>query len=174
VVIQNRLDALLPDTALMRHRVTQTEPEPGGQQMLGRVQDSGSRPMSPAAAEAFPARFGDIDHARGYSRAFVDWYNGEHRHSGIGLMTPTAFHHTTPNSCTPLGSTCSTAPASDTPTGRPQAARPAQAADRRVDQQAEGGRRRSLNSNARRLTGLDRLRPSLDASFREALELTPP
>ena len=41
---------------------------------------------------------------------------------------------------------------------RPQAARPARAAHRSVDQQAEGARRRSLISNARRLTGLDRLR----------------
>ena len=41
---------------------------------------------------------------------------------------------------------------------RPQAAGAARAAYRSVDQQAEGGRRRSLISNARRLTGLDRLR----------------
>jgi len=41
----------------------------------------------------FPARFDDIDHARGHCRAFVDWYNHAHRHSGIGLMTPAAFHH---------------------------------------------------------------------------------
>jgi putative transposase len=41
----------------------------------------------------FPARFDDIDHARAHCRAFVRWYNGEHRHSGIGLMTPAAFHH---------------------------------------------------------------------------------
>ena len=24
---------------------------------------------------------------------FVDWYNHEHRHSGIGLMTPAAVHY---------------------------------------------------------------------------------
>ena len=41
----------------------------------------------------FPARFDDIDHARGHCRVFVDWYNHAHRHSGIGLMTPAAFHH---------------------------------------------------------------------------------
>ena len=41
----------------------------------------------------FPARFDDIDHARAHCRAFVDWYNHAHRHSGIGLMTPAAFHH---------------------------------------------------------------------------------
>ncbi len=41
----------------------------------------------------FPARFDHIDHARAHCRAFVDWYNHAHRHSGIGLMTPAAFHH---------------------------------------------------------------------------------
>jgi putative transposase len=41
----------------------------------------------------FPARFDDIDHARGHCRAFVDWYNHAHRHSGIALMTPAAVHY---------------------------------------------------------------------------------
>lgn len=42
---------------------------------------------------AFPARFQDIEHAREHCRAFADWYNHAHRHSGIGLMTPAAVHH---------------------------------------------------------------------------------
>jgi putative transposase len=42
---------------------------------------------------AFPARFNDIQHAREHCRAFVDWYHHQHRHSGIGLMTPHAVHH---------------------------------------------------------------------------------
>jgi putative transposase len=41
----------------------------------------------------FPARFDSIEHAREHCRAFFDWYNHRHRHSGIGLMTPTAVHH---------------------------------------------------------------------------------
>jgi putative transposase len=41
----------------------------------------------------FPDRFDDIEHARGHCRVFFDWYNHHHRHSGIGLMTPAAFHH---------------------------------------------------------------------------------
>ena len=41
----------------------------------------------------FPARFGCIQDARGFCRSFFDWYNREHRHSGIGLMTPEAVHH---------------------------------------------------------------------------------
>ena len=43
----------------------------------------------------FPARFDTIEHARSHCRAFVDWYNHAHRHSGIGLMTPAAVHHGT-------------------------------------------------------------------------------
>jgi putative transposase len=41
----------------------------------------------------FPERFNDIDHAREHCRAFFHWYNHEHRHSGIGLMTPAAVHY---------------------------------------------------------------------------------
>jgi putative transposase len=41
----------------------------------------------------FPARFDDIEHARRHCRQFVDWYHHQHRHSGIGLMTPHAVHH---------------------------------------------------------------------------------
>ncbi len=41
----------------------------------------------------FPDRFANIEHARAFCRRFFDWYNHQHRHSGIGLMTPTAVHH---------------------------------------------------------------------------------
>ena len=41
----------------------------------------------------FPARFQNIEQARAFCRTFFHWYNHEHRHSGIGLMTPTAMHH---------------------------------------------------------------------------------
>jgi len=41
----------------------------------------------------FPARFDTIEHAREHCRRFFDWYNHEHHHSGIGLMTPAAVHH---------------------------------------------------------------------------------
>jgi len=40
----------------------------------------------------FPDRFGSIVHSRTFCRPFFDWYNHEHRHSGIGLMTPAAVH----------------------------------------------------------------------------------
>ncbi len=41
----------------------------------------------------FPARFDSIEHARAFSRDFFGWYNHQHRHSGIGLMTPATVHH---------------------------------------------------------------------------------
>jgi putative transposase len=41
----------------------------------------------------FPERFDDIEQARDFCRGFFRWYNHEHRHSGIGLMTPAAVHH---------------------------------------------------------------------------------
>ena len=40
----------------------------------------------------FPARFGCLEDARAYCRAFFGWYNDEHRHSGIGYMTPHSLH----------------------------------------------------------------------------------
>ena len=41
----------------------------------------------------FPARFGCIEDARVHCRAFFAWYNTEHRHSGIGFMTPHSMHY---------------------------------------------------------------------------------
>ena len=41
----------------------------------------------------FPERFGSIEDARGFCREFFLWYNQEHRHTGIGLMTPAAVHY---------------------------------------------------------------------------------
>jgi putative transposase len=40
----------------------------------------------------FPARFGCIEDARAHCQRFFHWYNHEHRHGGIGLMTPAAIH----------------------------------------------------------------------------------
>jgi putative transposase len=41
----------------------------------------------------FPEQFGSLIDARAWMRAFVQWYNQEHRHSGIGLLTPATVHH---------------------------------------------------------------------------------
>ena len=42
---------------------------------------------------AFPDRFDPILHSRTWGQAFFPWYNSEHRHSGIGLMTPATVHY---------------------------------------------------------------------------------
>jgi len=41
----------------------------------------------------FPDRFGSIEDARGFCQTFFRWYNHEHHHSGLGLMTPAVVHH---------------------------------------------------------------------------------
>jgi hypothetical protein len=41
---------------------------------------------------AFPGRFGSAVDARAFSRRFFQYYNHEHRHSGIGLHTPASVH----------------------------------------------------------------------------------
>jgi putative transposase len=40
----------------------------------------------------FPERFGSIEDGRTFCRRFFRWYNGDHRHSGIGFHTPAAVH----------------------------------------------------------------------------------
>ncbi len=42
---------------------------------------------------AFPDRFGSIQDARAFCRVFFDWYNNQHHHSGIGLLTPETVHY---------------------------------------------------------------------------------
>ena len=41
----------------------------------------------------FPDRFGSIQDARSFCLEFFPWYNDDHRHSGIGLMTPGMVHY---------------------------------------------------------------------------------
>lgn len=40
----------------------------------------------------FPNRFGSIEDARLFSQRFFSWYNREHHHSGIALLTPETVH----------------------------------------------------------------------------------
>ena len=40
----------------------------------------------------FPERFGSLQDAKAFCRAFFDWYNRDHHHHGIGLMTPNQVH----------------------------------------------------------------------------------
>jgi putative transposase len=40
----------------------------------------------------FPDRFASFELSRAYCRPFFAWYNTEHRHSGIGMLTPAMVH----------------------------------------------------------------------------------
>jgi putative transposase len=40
----------------------------------------------------FPARFGAIEDARGFGGDFFDWYNYDHHHSGLAMLTPADVH----------------------------------------------------------------------------------
>jgi putative transposase len=42
---------------------------------------------------AFPERFGSIQDARAHCHVFFPWYNAEHHHVGLGLLTPADVHH---------------------------------------------------------------------------------
>ena len=41
----------------------------------------------------FPDRFGSIQDARAFCQPFFRWYNSEHHHSGIALLTPAMLHY---------------------------------------------------------------------------------
>ena len=40
----------------------------------------------------YPERFDSLAHAHQWATAFFDWYNNQHRHSNLGLMTPATVH----------------------------------------------------------------------------------
>jgi len=41
----------------------------------------------------FPERFGSIQDSRSFGHVFFPWYNTEHRHSGLGMLTPHEVHY---------------------------------------------------------------------------------
>jgi putative transposase len=41
----------------------------------------------------YPKRFGSQGMAQQWARQFFDWYNNQHYHSGIGLLTPADVHY---------------------------------------------------------------------------------
>lgn len=41
----------------------------------------------------YPDRFGGLHHARSWAQPFFHWYNHEHRHTSLDLMTPTTVHY---------------------------------------------------------------------------------
>jgi putative transposase len=41
----------------------------------------------------FPKRFGCVEDAKDFCRDFFTWYNQDHHHAGLGLMTPDQVHY---------------------------------------------------------------------------------
>lgn len=64
-----------------------------------RPQNSNDNPYSEAQFKTlkyrpdFPDRFGSSEDAQSYCRSFFDWYNQEHYHTGIALLTPAMLHY---------------------------------------------------------------------------------
>jgi putative transposase len=115
----------------------------------------------------FPDRFDSIEHARAFCRGFFKWYNHEHRHSGIGLMTPAAVHHGRAHELHAERARVLEAAYAATPgTVRPPAAHTARATNRRVDQQTDNRGGCSLKTTTECLIRLDRLRPYSRSSRR--------
>ncbi len=71
----------------------------GVNRSLGRPRVSDDNPFSEAQFKTlkyhpgFPDRFPDQDAATGYCRSFFPWYNTEHRHAGIAMLTPETVHY---------------------------------------------------------------------------------
>lgn len=42
---------------------------------------------------SFLKRFGSIQDARAFCQVFFPWYNAEHHHTGIGLLTPEMLYY---------------------------------------------------------------------------------
>ncbi len=72
----------------------------------------------------FPGRFGSIQDARAFCRSFFPWYNTEHRHSGIGLLTPENVHYGRAATCSPSARASSPTPGSCCPTPNTRRWRP--------------------------------------------------
>jgi putative transposase len=71
----------------------------------------------PAFPPAFPDRFGCIQDARNFCQGFFDWYNLEHHHSGIALLTPPTSTTAAPSRSSPPAPKCWRAPTPPIPSG---------------------------------------------------------
>jgi putative transposase len=88
-------------TSMTSKPVAQLLVDLGVERSHSRPHVSNDNPYSEAAFKtlkycpAFPRRFGSIEDARAFCKVFFDYYNHEHRHSGIGLHTPASVHYGT-------------------------------------------------------------------------------
>ncbi|HEY8311154.1 MAG TPA: DDE-type integrase/transposase/recombinase, partial [Gemmatimonadaceae bacterium] len=54
---------------------------------------SESQFRTPKYHSEFPDRFASFEHTHDFVGTFMSWYNNEHRHSGIAMLTPAMVHH---------------------------------------------------------------------------------
>jgi putative transposase len=92
-------------TAMTSKTVAMLFTELGISRSLNRPHVSNDNPFSESHFKTlkyqptFPRRFGSYLDARAFCQHFFDWYNNEHRHSGIALMTPSTVHYGRADEC---------------------------------------------------------------------------
>ena len=85
--------------AMKSHSVAQLLAALGVTKSHGRPHVSNDNPFSESQFKTlkyrpeFPNRFGSQEDARAFCGRFFHWYNHEHYHSGIGLLTPAMVHY---------------------------------------------------------------------------------
>ena len=98
--VQPRLLTLHSDrgTPMTSQCTAQLLADLGVTRSLSRPQVSDDNPFSEAQFKtlkyhpSFPGRFGDQGQAKTFCRSFFRWYNAEHRHGGISMLTPEQVH----------------------------------------------------------------------------------
>ena len=103
ITTHGRPDGLHADrgTSMTSKPVAQLLVDLGVARSHSRPHVSNDNPYSEAAfktlkyAPVFPDRFGSLADARTFCQRFFDYYNHQHRHSGIGWHTPASVHHGT-------------------------------------------------------------------------------
>lgn len=83
---------------MVSREVSQMLADLGVTRSLGRPQVSDDNPYSESQFKTlkyhptFPDRFGSFEEAREFLRKFFHWYNQEHHHEGLMLLTPAVVH----------------------------------------------------------------------------------
>jgi len=85
--------------AMKSHTVAQLYAQLGITKSYSRPHVSNDNPFSESQFKTlkyrpdFPERFGSMQAALSHCRVFFTWYNDEHYHSGIRLITPSTLHY---------------------------------------------------------------------------------
>ena len=85
-------------SAMTSHTVAELLVDLGVEKSHSRPQTSNDNPFSESHFKTMkfrpevPERFGSVEDARATFRALFAWYNNEHRHSGIAMLTPAMVH----------------------------------------------------------------------------------